>query len=342
MKIFNAMFSKVNGGLEQVFLNFIPALNSQGNQVISIIHPKAQILNSCPKENLVTVHNFNQHDVFAIYRLKKLLKAHQPDCVVTHSYRAAYLFKKTRTHIPKISVCHVKGHYEFGADAIIALTDQMRDDIIASGIPEHKVYTVPNLIHIPEHLTQREPRETKTPIIGVCARLAHIKGVDVFIKAIKELKNRGLSFKAHIAGDGKERDAYLQLINELDLQQEISLLGWVDDRESFYKNIDIFCLPSREEAFGLVILESMTHSLPMVLSKLSGPIDIVGNSKSAVLVPPEDPIQLANALELVIRDKNLAKELAKNAFQRVQHYSNVNVAPLLQETLEKICHNHSH
>lgn len=102
MKIFNAMFSKVNGGLEQVFLNYIPALSSQGNQVIPIIHPKAEIKNSCPKDHLITVHNFNQHDFFAIHRLKKLIQIHQPDCIITHSYRAAYLFKKTRPKFPRL------------------------------------------------------------------------------------------------------------------------------------------------------------------------------------------------------------------------------------------------
>ncbi|MDF1930485.1 hypothetical protein PGH45_11035 [Legionella pneumophila] len=101
MKIFNAMFSKVNGGLEQVFLNYIPALSSQGNLVIPIIHPKAEIRNSCPQDHLITVHNFNQHDFFAIHRLKKLIKIHQPDCIITHSYRAAYLFKKPGPKSPR-------------------------------------------------------------------------------------------------------------------------------------------------------------------------------------------------------------------------------------------------
>ncbi|MBA2650955.1 MAG: glycosyltransferase family 4 protein [Tatlockia sp.] len=340
MKIFNAMFSKVNGGLEQVFLNYIPALNSQNNLVISIIHPKAQILNDCPKDNLIRVHNFNQHDIYAIYKLKKLIHRHQPDCIITHSYRAAYLFKKTRTKVPKIAVCHVKGHYDFGADAIIALTEKMKDDIIDSGIAKEKVFVVPNLVHIPQHILYKELKESKIPVIGVCARLSPIKGVDIFIKALSELKRRGVLFKAKIAGDGKAKEECISLIQQLNLSEEISLLGWIDDRESFYQNIDIFCLPSREESFGLVILESMIHSLPMVLSRLSGPLEIIGDSNSAVLVPPEDPIKLADGLEQVIQNKQLANLLSRKAFQRVQYYSNERVAPLLQETLERICHNY--
>lgn len=337
MKIFNAMFSKVNGGLEQVFLNYIPALNSQGNLVIPIIHPKAEIKDSCPKEHLITIHNFNQHDFFAVHRLKKLIRIHQPNCIITHSYRAAYLFKKTKTKVPTVAVCHVKGHYNFGTDAIIALTEPMRQDIINSGIQEHRVFTIPNLIHLPGDIQYREPKDTSIPIIGVCARFAAIKGVDVFIHALAELKKRGIAFKAKIAGDGKEKEQYVKLIDHYDLDNEVTLLGWIEDRESFYQSIDIFCLPSREESFGLVVLESMMHSLPMVLTQLSGPLEIVGNSECALFVPPEDPIRMADALERLIKDKNMSRQLAFKAFQRVHHYSSTNVAPILQKTLEQIC-----
>jgi glycosyltransferase involved in cell wall biosynthesis len=335
------MFSKVNGGLEQVFLNYVPTLTLQGNQVISVVHPKAQILDDCPKENLKTIHNYNQYDPFAIYRLRQLIHTEKPDCIITHSYRAAYLFKKTKTKVPKIAVCHVKGHYDFGTDAIIAITEQMRQDIINFGKPAHSVFTIPNMIHIPHNLTYKEPRENEVPIIGACARFAPIKGIDILIEALAELKTRKIVFKAKIAGDGKEKEHYIQLIKHHKLQDEVTLLGWVEDRHSFYESIDLFCLPSREEAFGLVVLESMMHSLPMVLSELSGPTEIIGNSESAIFVEPENPISFADGLEHIICNKNYAKQLSYNAFQRVQQFSNRNVGPLLHNVLTQICNNNS-
>ncbi|KTD34387.1 CapM protein, capsular polysaccharide biosynthesis [Legionella moravica] len=340
MRILNVMFSKANGGLEQAFLNYTPALTMQGNTVIPVIHPKAEIKNNCPPEHLTTIHNFNQHDFVAVYRLRQLIKREHPDCIITHSYRAAYLLKKTRTKVPKIAVCHVRGHYDFGTDAIIAITEHMRQEIINSGVPANTVYTVPNMVHIPEELTFKEPKEFTIPTIGVCARLAKIKGVDIFIEALAELKKRNVAFKAKIAGDGKDKEQCIQLINHHGLTDDIELLGWIEDRHSFYKSLDIFCLPSREEAFGLVVLESMMHSLPMVLSRLSGPLEIVGDSQSALMVPPEDPISMADALERVITEKHLARQLAYNAYQRVQHYSNSIVAPILHNVLESVCRNY--
>lgn len=337
MKLFNAMFSKVNGGLEQVFLNYTPALTSQGNEVISVIHPDAQVKNLCPQDQLVTIHNYNQHDFFAIRRLRQLIQRENPACIITHSYRAAYLFKKTKTKVPKIAVCHVKGHYEFGSDALIAITEHMRQEIIASGHPPHTVYTVPNMISLPENLTYKKPREIDIPVIGVCARFAPIKGVDVFIEALAELKRRNIPFKADIAGDGKEKERYIDLIQHHGLQDAVRLLGWVENKQTFYEAIDLFCLPSREEAFGLVVLESMRNSLPMVLTELSGPAEIVGQSQCAIMVPPNEPLRMADALEQLIKDKKLAKSLGERAFNRVVDFSNENIGPILHGVLEDVC-----
>lgn len=336
MNIINAMFSKVNGGLEQVFLNYIPALESQGNHVVPVIHPEAEIKDHCPQDNLRLVHNYNQYDPFAIFRLRRLIKQEDADCIITHSYRAAYLFKKSRTKVPKIAVCHVKSHYEFGGDAIIAITEQMRQDIIKAGKDPKTVFTVPNMIDLPEDLQFKQPKDTDIPVIGACARFVDIKGIDIFIDALAELKLRNIPFLAKIAGDGKERERYIQLIQRHELQEQVQLLGWVYDRDPFYDNLDIFCLPSREEAFGLVVLESMKHSLPMVLADLSGPREILGVSESALLVPAENPTAMADGLERVIRHRELAKELAYNAFSRVQHFSTEQVGIRLQEVITKV------
>lgn len=337
MRVMNAMFSKVNGGLEQVFLNYTPTLKNQGNQVISVIHPKAEIKEFCAKDNLFLIHNFNQYDPVAVIKLRQLIRSQDPQCIITHSYRASYLFKKTRTKVPKVAVCHVRSHYEFGSNAIIALTEHMRNEIIAAGQPKDTVYTVPNMITLPEDLHFKTPKEFEIPVIGACARMVHIKGLDVFIEALAELKRRKIPFKAQIAGDGKEREHLVQLIRYHRLDHHVLLPGWVSDMKSFYQNLDIFCLPSREETFGMVVLESMLHSLPMVLTDLSGPREISGHSDSAIFVPPNDPIQMADGLERIIYDKTLSNELAFNAFNRVHDFSCQKIGPILQETLHNIC-----
>lgn len=342
MKILNVMFSKVNGGLEQVFLNYHPTLESQGNEVLAVIHPKAEIRSFCPPNKVVCIHNFNAYDPLALYRLKRLIRREKPDCILMHSYRAAYLLKKIKTSAKKVAVCHVKSHYNLGADAYIAISQAMAEDIIQSGHSPSSVYIIPNMLPQTQIQPYKAPQPKQSPVIGVCSRLAHNKGVDVFIRALARLKNKGIAFHGLIAGDGQAQEEIDTLIENHRLNQDVTRLGWIHDKHSFYESIDIFCLPSREEAFGLVVLEAMAESKPMVLSALSGPKEIIGTSECALFASPGDDASLAEALEKLIHQPSLQKSLSLKAHQRVLAYTAETIGPRLNQALHNICASSKH
>ncbi|MBL7481567.1 glycosyltransferase family 4 protein [Legionella bononiensis] len=340
MKIFNAMFSKVNGGVEQVFLNYTKVLESLGNEIIPVIHPWSQIRKACAGDNLRTLFSYGRKDFIAVHRLRQLILKEQPDCIIMHTKRAAILFEKTETKVPKIAVCHTIESYDELAkvsDAVIAITEHMYQDIMSQGESTKKIYTVPNMISIPEDLSYKEPKSTVIPVIGASARFSDLKGLDVFIDALALLKRNGISFKALIAGDGKQKKQYIKQINQHSLQNEVTLLGWIDDKQAFYESLDIFCHPSLKESFGLVVVESMMHSLPMVLTQISGPLEIVGDTECAVMVPPSDPVSLANGLERLIKDSGLAKRLSYNGFLRANTYSSRTIGPILNRVVNEVC-----
>jgi glycosyltransferase involved in cell wall biosynthesis len=193
------------------------------------------------------------------------------------------------------------------------------------------------MLTIPKHIQYRDHVQTSTPTIGVCGRFVSMKGIDVFLTALAELKKRKVPFKAEIAGNGPEKECYVKMLSEYKMVQDVTLHGWINDRDAFYNALDIFCLPSRKEAFGLVILESMMHSLPMVLSDLPGPREIIAQSECALFVPPEDAMSLANSLERLIKDQELRKKMAHNAFNRGQNYSVERVGPQLHDVLLRVC-----
>ena len=340
MKIMNVMFSKVNGGVEQVFLNYTNVLDSFGNEIISVIHPWSQIRKSCAGDNLRTLFSYGRNDFIAVHRLRQLILKEQPDCIITHTKRAALLVDKTKTTVPKIAVCHTIELYNELArvsDAVIAITEHMYRDIIGQGVSGKKIYTVPNMISFPEDLAYKEPESAVIPVIGASARFSDLKGLDVFIDALALLKGNGISFKANIAGDGKQKKKYIKQINHHGLQNEVRLLGWINDKQAFYESLDIFCHPSLKESFGLVVVESMMHSLPMVLTQISGPVEIVGDTECAVMVPPSDPVSLANGLERLINDSSLAKRLSYNGFLRANTYSSHTIGPILNRVVNDVC-----
>lgn len=332
------MFSKSLGGIEQVFLDYTHALRMQNFNVIPVIHPKSQVKRYIDGK-YHSIHNFSQFDLFAVSKIRRLVKEEQPKCIITHGNRAATLFRKAKTGVPIIAVCH---NYKYkaliGCDAIIAITCDLKNYLIKAGQESSTIYIVPNMIHISEQDYYSAPTMHNPPIIGAIGRFVKKKGFDVFIKALHELKSRGLSFNAVIAGDGVERNYLQRLANNLGLQKELQFIGWVEDKEQFFNDIDIFCLPSNHEPFGLVLLEAMKYCKPVITTNTEGPSEIIDES-SALITPVGDYKLMASAIERLLSEQELIKNLSVTAFKKVQNYSVLNVSRQLKRVIEVVCFN---
>jgi glycosyltransferase involved in cell wall biosynthesis len=337
MKILNAMFSKKLGGIEQVFLDYNQALTIQNSEVLPIIHPKSDVKNKVQGRYL-EVKNVSKFDLLAVYRLKKIILIEQPNCIITHGNRATDLFRKTNTIIPIIPVCH---NYKFksliGSYAIIAITNDLREKLIEAGQADNTIHVIPNMIHIDEDKSHRKFVFREIPVIGVMARFVKKKGIDTFIKSLYELKKRKIKCKAKIAGSGEEEKKLKKMTEDLGLKDEVEFIGWVENKYEYYNGIDIFCLPSNREPFGLVLLEAMSYCKPIVTTDTEGPSEIV-DENHAIIVRKEDYTAMSYAIERIIKNHELARNLGISGFKRVQNYSIFNVSRKLKSLVEDLCY----
>jgi glycosyltransferase involved in cell wall biosynthesis len=131
-----------------------------------------------------------------------------------------------------------------------------------------------------------------------------------FIEALALLK-RQFIFSAAIAGEGPERDALATLIRSRQLEDRVTLTGWVESRK-FLRELDIFVLPSREEPFGIVALEAWAAGLPIIATACEGPSSYIQHEENGLLIPPQEPAAIAAALTRLLRDSDLALTLARN------------------------------
>ncbi len=336
MKVLNVMFSKGLGGIEQVFLDYNHALNLHHNHVIPVIHPKSPLRNKI-YGFYETIFNFNQYDPIAIYRIKKLIAREKPKCIITHGNRATALVRKATNKVPVIAVAH---NYKFKplleADAIITITKDLRKTIIKSGKPKEFVYHVPNFIQMPDGIEYRKPSFHKPVVLGFMGRFVKKKGLDVLLSACEVLKNKGFDFKVLIAGDGEERASVEKMIIEFGLSDKVSLVGWVTNKEEFFRSIDIFCLTSYHEPFGLVLLEAFMYSTAVVATKSEGPSEIGTDGKNLLFCQTGDYIKFAENLEKLMKNQHLAESLTFEGFERVQNYCSWSVARKLHLVLEEV------
>jgi glycosyltransferase involved in cell wall biosynthesis len=175
------------------------------------------------------------------------------------------------------------------------------------------------------------------PVIGAMGRLVAKKGFDVFIAALGRLAAQGTAFRAVLAGDGEDAAALRRLAAESGLAQLLSFPGWVDDKQTFFDGIDMFCLPSHHEPFGIVLLEAMAQALPVVTTASEGPSEIVRDGVDAIIVATADPDALAGGLRLLLADQDRAARLGAGAYRLVRDgYDLPRVAGRLDQALRRI------
>ena len=150
------------------------------------------------------------------------------------------------------------------------------------------------------------------PLVVAVSRHDARKGVDVLLRALARLKETGVPFRACLVGDGLLLTQHRQLAEQLGLGGVAAIVGPVSDSYSYLEHADVFVLPSLEEGSGsLSLLEALQAGVACVASNIDGIPEDVVDGETALLVPPGKPVELAEAIERLIGNPTLRKEIAK-------------------------------
>ena len=155
-------------------------------------------------------------------------------------------------------------------------------------------------------------RAVSGDIVGSIGRLEPQKGFDVLIDALARLPR----VSAVVAGEGPQRDALERRARAEGIAERFLLPGWTNDVGRLLRGFDVFVLASRFEGLPLTLLEAMEAGLPIVATGVGGVGEAVADGETALVVPPEDPIALAAAIEALLADRELARRLGAAARER--------------------------
>jgi glycosyltransferase involved in cell wall biosynthesis len=209
------------------------------------------------------------------------------------------------------------------AQVVVATSRYSRRRIAdAYGVPAGKIVVVPEAIDPAAwERPPREPREEPPAILSV-AHLYPRKNLEALLCACRLLQDGGRSFRVWIVGEGPCRKAWEALRDQLGLADEVCFLGTVPFGElrARYAAASIFCLPSRQEGFGIVFLEAMASGLPIVAARAAAVPETVGEDGAALLVEPEDHVRLAEVLDLLLSDPARRHAMGEAGRRRVQHF----------------------
>ena len=333
MKIFNIMLSRELGGIQQAFLDYHDALKSEEFKVTNIISIFAQINKKTPSKFWLL--NLGPWDIFSRLHLRLLTFLLRPDIIIAHGNRAIS-FTTRKKSIPVIGVAHNYKLKNFNkCDYIIALTKHMIEHLIEQKFRSDRIILIPNMIKL---VDEKAPRDFSDPIkIGAMGRFVPKKGMDVFINSLVRLKRKRYNFQAIIGGDGPEKEDLIKLVTTQGLTEEVKFIGWVENSNRFFENIDIFVLPSLHEPFGIIVLESMANGVPVVATRTEGPAEIIREPLDGLLCDINSSQDLAKKISYLIDNPHLAKRYTRSSFlQLKENYDIKIVSKLLASYLKLI------
>ena len=214
----------------------------------------------------------------------------------------------------------------FPTARIIAISDFVKEQLVAGGVAENKIITRYLGIDTSRFKPDPEARqrlaakfaiEPEDLIISTVSYLKPIKNPQTIVEACGELKRREIPFHLFVAGDGEMMDELQLLTRQLDIAEQTHWLGMVSDPSELLQASDLFVLATIGEAFGLVLAEAMACGVPVVGSRSGGIREVVLDGETGLLVPPLDSVAFADAIQKLGTDRGLRKQCGQQAIERV-------------------------
>jgi glycosyltransferase involved in cell wall biosynthesis len=214
------------------------------------------------------------------------------------------------------------------ADLVVTLGEAMRDEIVARGVPPAKVLIVPNAVSeeflqpLPDATALRAALGIKPGehVVGEVSSLVRHEGIGTLLEATKLLRARGLPVRALIVGDGPERAALQRQAAGLGLGEAAIFTGRVPaaNVREFHALLDVFVVPRTPDRVCQLVtplkpVEAMASGLCVVTSECKALAEIIKPDVTGALTIPQDPVALADSLELLVCSPDIRRKLGDNA-----------------------------
>jgi len=209
--------------------------------------------------------------------------------------------------------------------AVVAISQAVRAAMLARGeVPDSKITVIPNGIAAPDAALSSGAATVRRalgvapdePLVVCTARLEPEKDVGTLVSAMPQVRAACPAVRCLLVGDGSQRPVLEKQIQSLGLAGVVQSIGFRADAQAVIAAADVFVLPSLAEPFGLVLLEAMALGRPVVAVGVGGPLEIVVDGETGLLVPPAAPAALADALGALLADPTARRQLGENGRRR--------------------------
>jgi glycosyltransferase involved in cell wall biosynthesis len=291
-------------------------------------------------------------DLLATLRLARLIRRERPQILHTHTAKAgtvgrvAALLAGRRK--PPIVVHTFHGHALRGyfgpvrsrffrllerwlaaqTTALVAVSPQVRDDLVALGVAPRERFVVIRLgIELEERVASEQNGRAESRrylgipdgrfAVGWIGRMTGVKRTDDVLVAFKRLRDEGVDAVLCMVGDGPDRKQLERRAKELGVIRETLFLGYQEDVAPYYAAFDALVLPSGNEGTPVSVIEALAAGRPVVATRVGGIPDVVRDGEDGFLVEPGATDELAGRLAELARDPKLRERMGREGRSRV-------------------------
>lgn len=329
-------------------------------------NPHTEIVDAAKKNKLETkvFDCKSQLSLKTIFAIREFIKKNRIDIVQPHDYKSNFYALLSTLFLDKVSListCHpwTETSYSFKAkfyscldkrllnkfSKIVAVSSDVKNEIIAHKISEEKISIIQNGIDINRFSKSFDREETCRKlkidpcrkIVGTVGRMVKEKAHDIFLEAAKLVTEDFPEAYFIIVGDGPLKSDLDQRVETLNLQDHVLFPGVSDSIPEMLSLMDVFVLPSISEGLPMALLEAMAAKKPIVATTVGDVPDIISNNEEGLIVPPNNVSELKDAIEILLKDKQRADLFAQKAYVKVvQNFSSTIMAKKYIKVYEQL------
>ena len=251
------------------------------------------------------------------FQLRRIVATHDIDVIHSHH---RFVTTAARLFVPDVPLIHT-AHNVFTShrrttllgDHVIAVSEAVRRNVVDYfGVRAESVVTIYNGVR--PVAAPASPPEIDRPFTLLCpARLEPAKGHSTLFRALRLLRDEGLSIRTVLAGSGSLETQLRSEIQRLDLSDQVEFVGHQRDPNPLYAAADAIVLASDQEGLPYALLEAAMHAKPAIATAVGGVPEIIQDRSTGLLVACGDASGLATAIRTICVDSDLRDQLGSRA-----------------------------
>lgn len=275
-------------------------------------------------------------DPSIISKMRKIIKAYQPDVIHTHRYVLPYAFlasmgfKAKRVHTvhnvaqkeqTKVGKNINRVLFRYFNVVPVALSKEIQRTIQeVYGLPDNRIPVVFNGIDLSRCIVKESYARKDTFTVLHIGRFMDVKNHELLLRSFARFKGQHSDARLQLLGDGELKENMMQLAGQLNITDAVEFAGLQSNVYPWLHNADVFILPSKFEGMPMTLIEAMGTGLPIIASNVGGIPEMLSSQKEALLIEPKEE-KIIEALEMVYSDAKKREYWGRNALQRSSLFS---------------------